>query len=149
VLGHPERVAEVATLAEDEDWLVSLRAMDLLEKLVHEHADWVEPYRGLFIGPLADSDKWEMHLQIDRALPYLRWTPEERKRAIAILRRDLKHPQTFVKAWALDSLALFAENDARLAPLVRCELGTFANSDRRALAARARAIRNRLTGTRP
>jgi hypothetical protein len=143
VLAQPERVAEVAALAEDTDWLVSLRAMDLLEKLVHDHADWVQPHRGLFIGPLADSDKWEMLLQIDRALPFLQWTPDERKRAVAILRRDLEHPQTFVKAWALDSLARFAQNDSRLMPLVRRQLDTFANSGSNALAARARAIRIR------
>ncbi|HQZ41141.1 MAG TPA: hypothetical protein PLH72_19120, partial [Vicinamibacterales bacterium] len=46
---HPERVAGVAALAEDADWLVSLRALDVLENLVHEHADWVDPYRHLFI----------------------------------------------------------------------------------------------------
>jgi hypothetical protein len=32
----PERIDELAALANDEDWLVSMRAMDLLEKLAHE-----------------------------------------------------------------------------------------------------------------
>lgn len=57
ILASPERVAEVAALALDADWLVSMRALDLLEKLVHDHAQWVQPHRAVFIGPIADSDK--------------------------------------------------------------------------------------------
>jgi acyl carrier protein phosphodiesterase len=35
----PERVSELAELTDDGDWLVSMRALDLLEKIAHEHAD--------------------------------------------------------------------------------------------------------------
>jgi len=144
VLATPERVADVAALATDPDWLVSMRALDLLEKLVHDHAEWVQPHRAVFVGPLADSDTWERRLQIVRALPFLKWTRSERRRVLAILRRDLTHPQLFVKAWALDSLARFAEDDRTLMPVVRQHLAAFARSGRPALAARAREIRSRL-----
>ncbi len=40
---------------------------DLLEKVAHEHPEWVAPYKKVFIGPLAESDKWEIRLQIVRA----------------------------------------------------------------------------------
>jgi len=80
VRATPERVSELASLAGDSDWLVSMRAIDLLEKVAHEHADRVQPYKKLFIGRLADSDQWEIRLQIVRALPLLRWTPRERTR---------------------------------------------------------------------
>jgi carboxymethylenebutenolidase len=134
----------VAALTSDPDWLVSLRAVDLLEKLVHDHAEWVQPHRAVFIGPLAGSDKWELHLQIVRALPFLTWTRSERRRALAILRRDLEHPQLFVRAWALDSLARFARDDATQMRVVRRHLEAFARSGRPALVARARQIRSRL-----
>jgi hypothetical protein len=147
VHASPDRVAQVVALAKDADWLVSMRALDLLEKLVHDHPEWVQPYRRVFIGPLADSDRWELHLQIARALPFLTWTPRERSRVLAILRRDLDHPQLFVKAWALDSLARFAEDDRTLMPVVHQHLATFARSGRPALAARARQIRRRLSAT--
>src|SRR6185503_1914784 len=104
---NPGRVSELATLTGDADWLVSMRALDLLEKFAHDHPDWVQPHKQLFIGPLADSEKWEIRLQVVRALPLLTWTPRERKRVVEILRRDLEHPQKFVRAWALDSLATF------------------------------------------
>ncbi len=144
VLEQPERVREVAALAQDRDWLVSLRAMDVLEKLVRKHADWVQPYKKLFIGPLAEREEWEMRLQIVRALPLLAWTSSERKRVVEILLRDVEHPNKFVGAWALDSLARFAEQDPALAPVVREQLEAFEHSGSGALIARAKAIRARL-----
>ena len=144
VRATPERVSEVASLAEDADWLVSMRAIDLLEKIAHQHADWVQPEKQLFIGPLADSDKWEIVLQIVRALPLLAWTPRERTRVIQILRRNVEHPQKFVRAWALDSLATFAEHDPGLVPIVKRCLAAFERSGSKALQTRARHIRERL-----
>ena len=148
ICARPARIAELAALAEDRDWLVSLRAMDLLEKLVHKHAAWVEPYHRLFLGPLADSDKWEMRLQIVRGLPFLKLSRAERKRAVAILLRDLEHPRKFVQAWALDSLAHFAKDDVTLRPVLRAHLEIFERSGSPALEARARAIRKSLASVR-
>jgi hypothetical protein len=140
---------ELASLVGDADWLVSLRALDLLEKLAREHVSWVEPHKRLFIGPLADSDRWEVRLQVVRALPLFAWSLAERERVVAILRRDVEHPQQFVKAWALDGLARLAEEDATLMPLVRAHLRAFERSGRKALAARARVIRARLAPAPP
>ncbi len=145
VEADPGRVSELAELAEDGDWIVSMRAMDLLEKLAHEHPDWVQAHKRLFIGPLADSDKWEIRLQVVRALPLLTWTPRERKRALEILRRDLAHSQKFVRAWALDSLAIFAENDRELVPTVARAIRDFERSGTKSLETRARHIRRRFS----
>jgi HEAT repeat protein len=145
VSARPERVSDLAQLAKDDDWLVSMRALDLLEKLAHDHPDWVQPHKRLFIGPLADSDQWEVRLQIVRALPLLRWTPRERERAIQLLRRDVEHPQKFVRAWALDSLATFAKTNRTLLPFVSRQLRLFERSGSKALASRARQIRARLS----
>jgi hypothetical protein len=140
----PARISELADLAEDSDCLVAMRAMDLLEKLTHEHPDWVAPYKRLFIGSLADSERWEIRLQVVRALPLLSWTPRERKRVIEILRRNLGCPQKFVRAWALDSLATFAREDRTLMRVVLRGLNSFERSGSKALRTRARHIRQRL-----
>jgi hypothetical protein len=140
----PARVAELAGLAGDADWLVALRAMDLLEKLAPAHPEWVQPYKRLFIGPLADSAQWEFRLQIARALPLLKWTPRERRRVIAVLRRDASHEQLFVRAWAVDGLAATAETDETILPIALRELAGLERSGSRALRARARRIRERL-----
>ena len=145
VRAEPERVAEVAALARDEDQLISQRALDLLEKLAHEQPAWIEPHKRLFIGSLADSDRWEVRLQIVRALPHFRWTKAQRPRVLEILRRDVTHPQKFVKAWALDSLATLAREDPALRRFVFRHLRSFERSGSKALGARARHVRERLS----
>jgi hypothetical protein len=133
-------------LADDDDWLVSQRALDLLEKVAQDHPEWVEPHKALFIGPLAESDKWEVRLQIVRALPLFRWTPAQQRRVDAILLENVDFPQTFARAWALDSLASFAERRPKLRATVQAYLRNFELSASQALQARARSIRARLTG---
>ena len=144
ILASPERIPELAALTRDADWLVSMRAIDLLEKLAHEHPERVQPHRRLFIGRLANSDKWEIRLQIVRSLPLLNWSRGEFKRVLAILQRDVNHPQKFVRAWALDSLAFFAQRDPKLLPGVLRDLVEFEGSGSKALATRAKHIRSRL-----
>jgi hypothetical protein len=70
---NPVLVADLVALTNDDDWLVSQRALDLLEKFAHDHPEWVEPHKHVFIGPLAESDKCEVRLQIVRALPLFVW----------------------------------------------------------------------------
>jgi hypothetical protein len=137
-------VRDLVALTSDEDWLVAMRALDLIEKLAFEHPDWIAPHKRVFIGPLADSDEWEIRLQVVRALPLFDWTAVEGRRVVAILKRDVDHEQLFVKAWALDSLATLSLAHPRLRPIVRRYLRSFEQSGSRALAARARQIRKRL-----
>jgi len=141
---NPSLVIDVAALTADEDWLVTQRALDLLEKLAHEHPDWIAPHKQIFIGPLAASDKWEIRLQIVRALPLFHWGPAQARRAEAILLENVTFPQTFVRAWALDGLATLAERRATLMPIVRRHLRDFQRSSSKALQARAKQIRARL-----
>lgn len=148
IRARPERTGELAALVSDPDWLVGMRALDLLEKLAHEQRAWVEPHRSVFLGPAADSDKWECRLQVVRALPLFAWEGRELARAIAILRRDAEHPQTFVRAWATDGLATFAERDPKLIPEVRRRLDELDRSGKKALATRARKIRERIPALR-
>jgi hypothetical protein len=145
---NPIRVSELVGLTQDEDWLVSMRALDLLEKLAHERPDWIAPHKGVFIGELADSDKWEIRLQIVRALPLFDWSPAAQRRVVEILLRDIGHTQKFVKAWALDSLATLSEKDASLRGVVSRSLREFEESGSKALASRARQIRRRLSWAR-
>jgi hypothetical protein len=141
---NPSLVSELAALTADEDWLVAQRALDLLEKLAHEHADWIAPHKKVFIGPLAASDKWEIRLQIVRALPLFHWTPAQAQRVETILLENVEFPQTFVRAWALDGLATLAERRVTLMPSVRKYLRNFERSPSKALQARAKQIRARL-----
>ncbi len=140
----PALVADLVALTRDEDWLIVQRSVDLLEKLAHEHPEWIAPHQRLFIGPLAEREQWEIRLQIVRALPLFRWTPTQSKRVREILLDNLAFPQTFVRAWALDGLARLAETTPALLPRVRRALVEFERSPSKALQARARQIRARL-----
>jgi hypothetical protein len=144
VRGRPDRIAELVELTHDEDWLVAMRSLDLVEKLAHEDPASVEPHKTVFIGELADSDRWEIRLQIVRALPLFRWRGAERRRAIEILARDADYPQLFVRAWALDGLATFADTTPALRATVLKQLRAFEQSGKKSLEARARHIRHRL-----
>ena len=140
----PSLVGELAALTDDEDWLVAQRALDLLEKLAHDHPDWIAPHKKIFIGPLADSDKREIRLQIVRALPLFQWSPAQGRRVEQILLENVRFPQTFVRAWALDGLATLSERKAALKPVVRRHLREFERSSSKALQARAKRIHERL-----
>lgn len=141
----PSLVIELAALTADEDWLVTQRALDLLEKLAHEHADWIAPHKKIFIGRLAASDKWEIRLQIVRALPLFHWSSTQAHRVEEILLENVAFPQIFVRAWALDGLATLAERRVTLMPIVRRHLRDFERSPSKALQARAKQIRARLS----
>jgi len=141
----PELIADLVALTRDEDWLVVQRSVDLLEKLAHEHPDWIAPHRRVFIGPLAEREQWEIRLQIVRALPLFRWTPKQAIRVRKILTENVEFPQTFVRAWALDGLARLAERDPSLRSLVRRKVVEFEQSSSKTLQARARQIRERLS----
>ena len=143
---NPSLVIELTALTVDEDWLVAQRALDLLEKLAREHPEWIAPHKEVFIGPLAASDKWEIRLQIVRALPLFRWSPAQARRVEDILLENVAFPQIFVQAWALDGLATLAEQRTALAPIVRKHLRDFEASPSKALQARAKHIRARLGG---
>jgi hypothetical protein len=88
-----------------------------------------------------------MRLQIVRALPLFTWTPAQMRRVEAILLKNVEFPQTFVRAWALDSLATLSVRRRALAPAVARHLRQFERSSSKALQARARQIRARLAGT--
>jgi hypothetical protein len=148
VARDPARVAELVALTRDPDWLVVQRAIDLLEKLAHDHAGWIAPHKRVFLGPLARSDKWEIRLQVVRALPLFRWTAAQRRQAVAILAENVSFPQTFVRAWALDGLARLTANDPKARPALLKHLRAFERSPSKALQARARHIRANIAMTR-
>jgi len=79
-----------------------------------------------------------------RALPLFRWTPAQRRRALAILTENVSFPQTFVRAWALDGLARLSANDPTTRQSVLTHVREFERSSSKALQARARHIRARL-----
>jgi hypothetical protein len=66
------------------------------------------------------------------------------QRVLQILRRDARHPQKFVRAWAADGLSKLALEEPSLRQFVISLADEFERSGSKALAVRARHIRERL-----
>ena len=49
---NPALVTELAALTDDPGWLVTQRALDLMEKVARDHAARIEPYKNIFHRPL-------------------------------------------------------------------------------------------------
>jgi hypothetical protein len=144
VLTRRPLVSDLASLTTDEgDWVVSARALDALEKVAHRRPQWVRPYRQVFLQ-LSTSEHWEIRLQVVRAIPLLHWTPRELKQALDVVRANLMSTRPFVRAWALDSLAVLTANSASLSVDLEYQLDQAEQSDSKAVRARARHIRARL-----
>jgi hypothetical protein len=136
---EPSRLRELVSLLDASDPLVVQRSLDVLEKVARRDARCVQPFRARFLE-LADSDRWEVLLQLVRLLPLLTWTGRQRARVQEILRSNLSHPRAFVRAWALDGLAALAGSDAEQRTEVRKLAAQLAATDDKAVQVRARAI---------
>jgi HEAT repeat protein len=140
-------VNELARLTTDPDPLVASRSLDVLEKLVHEVPEWVEPHRMVFLHNV-DHEYWEARLQCARAIPLLNWNPNERIKLIKSLRQRIDDDQKFVRCWALDSFAQLVGDDTDLREELDRHLASFLNSGVPSMVARARAIVKRMTRAR-
>jgi len=92
---------------------------------------------------------WAMHLQIVRLLPRLTWTGEEYQLVLAYLFKQAEGANRFIKAWALDSLATFAQTDPTIEPRVVQMLVDAMEMGSAAIRVRARHGLARIERTRP
>jgi hypothetical protein len=127
-----------------DDPLVSMRALNLLERLTRQHPGRRTRYRNVLIGPLAESEDWEIRLRVVRLLPLFDWKPDELTRVHSILRQGARHRQRTVWTSALESLAAMAMKDPGLLGTVRRHLHEIASSAKGPDLVRIRAIRTRL-----
>ncbi len=86
---RPSRIKTLAALTANEDWLVSQRALTC----------WKAGARASRMGRAVQKGVHRL----------FRWTAAESKRMERILLENVTFPQTFVRAWALDSLATLSE----------------------------------------
>ena len=87
---------------------------------------------------------WTARLYAARLVPFLPWDGSEKRAAVEKLFLLEQGENLFVRAWALDSLAHFAETDAELADRVLPLLGEALGSGSGAVRARAKAALRRL-----
>ncbi len=131
-------VDELVACVDDPDELVQMRALDLIDKVARKEPEWTEPHRGLLLREYHRLPLWENRLQVARALGLFSWEGSEHERAVEILMELVEDEQPFVKAWALDSLAVLSVRDESLRGFVRHRLEDHLQTGTKSMAARAR-----------
>ena len=140
VLAHPDRFAALMECLTHADPLLRLRAADAAEKVTRRHPDWLAPYGRLLLGPLARSGEPEVQWHVAQMLPRLALRPDERQRALRILRRYLSSPSSIVKTCAMQALADFARTNAGLLPRLTPLLEALTATGTPAMRARGRKL---------
>lgn len=131
-------VEELIACVDDSDELVQMRALDLIDKIARKEPQWIEPHRGLLLREYHRLPLWENRLQVARAIGVFRWEGSDHERAVEILMELVEDEQPFVKAWALDSLAILSLHDESLSAFVSHRLNEHLEAGTKSMAARAR-----------
>jgi hypothetical protein len=140
---HPSLVRAPAALTRDRDWLVAQRALDLLEKVAHDYPELVAPHKRVFLRSRTATSGKSGCRSCERCLSF-HGPRNQLHRVERILVESVSFPQTFVRAWALDSLSLLAERRPSLRAIVQRHVRVFERAESKALNARARHVRARI-----
>lgn len=127
-----------------DDLLIRMRAADAVEKITVTRPEWLGAHKEELLGPLAASDQQEVRWHVAQMLPRLILSPEERHRAVEILKEYLKDKSSIVKTCAMQALADLAEDDDHLRTEVIDLLQTLRRSGTPAMKSRGRRLLGRL-----
>ncbi len=145
VLADPSRVGELFDCVLDPDEYVRMRAADALEKVCRRDPGIVAPLTGRVLSELAVSDQPSVQWHVAQILGRVPLEGSQRRRAVQVVRRYLvTSGDWIVLSHSMDTLAGFAEHDARLRRAIDPRLTELVDDPRKAVAARARRIRERL-----
>ena len=116
-----------------------------LRNLWDHRADLPEGATEKVLAGLDTENHWTARLHAVRLVPFLSWNAEESRLIVEGLFVLERGENLFVRAWALDSLAHFAEKDAELADRVMPLLVEAIGSGSGSVRARAKAAIKRLS----
>lgn len=102
-----------------DDAVVRMRAGDALEKIARIRPELLAPFTRRFLSDVVDVDQPSVQWHLAQILTEIELTPQQRPRAVAILKRNLeRYEDWIVLNLTLHALAQFARDD----PELRCEL---------------------------
>ena len=94
---------------------VRMRAGDALEKIARIRPELLAPFTRRLLGDVADVDQPSIQWHLAQILTEIELTPQQRQRAIAILKRNLeRYEDWIVLNLTLHALAHFARDDPEL-----------------------------------
>lgn len=111
MLADRARMDELFECVFDDDAWVRMRAIDTIEKVCRVHPDWLLPYKSKLFHELADMDQASIQWHLAEIFPAIELTPDEERRAIEIMKRNISSTDAdwIVAANTMKTLAQFAQ----------------------------------------
>lgn len=131
-------VDELVDCVLDDDELVRMRASDALEKVARTRPEWVGPHAERLLGKVALVDQPSVRWHLAQILAEIPLQPEQRERAVALLRRMLaEETDWIVLTCTMTALTDLCLDDATAKPWLGSLLRQHAGDPRPAVAKRA------------
>ncbi len=114
VLHEPARFEELMQAMAHEDAAVRMRAADAAEKISRTNPEHLAPFKSTLLLAAALAERPSLRWHLAQIIPRLRLDADERKNAMAILKRYLGDGSAIVKTCAMQGLADIALADSSL-----------------------------------
>lgn len=140
VLKKPSRLKELYACYQSKDETVRMRVSNAMKRIEKERQDLIIPYIDKFLDEVSTikqaSAQWTLAQLFVRLAPVM--TPEQRKKAEKILKRNLaKNDDWIVLTMTTDTLVKWAAKDAKLRRWLKPHLTRLAVDTRKAVAKKA------------
>lgn len=119
VLNNPELFDSVVNSIFSDIPATRMRASDAVEKLTIEHAEWLKPYKKLFLSQITEIDQKEVKWHVAQILPRFKLTPKEREKVFNLMQEYLEDKSQIVKTFAMQALTDIAIQDITYVERVR------------------------------
>jgi hypothetical protein len=115
VLADPSALEALFECLFCDDAVVRMRAGDALEKIARIRPEVLAPFTRRLLSDVVDVDQPSIQWHLAQIFTEIELTPPQRRRAIAILKRNLeRYEDWIVLNLTLDALAQFARDDPEL-----------------------------------
>ena len=140
VLAEPELFSELFEGMLGDDPLVRTRAADAVEKVTHEHPEYLQTYKARILQHVAQMEQQEVRWHVAQMIPRLELSHEERLKAMQILSFYLADQSKIVQTFSLQAMADLTEQDPTLRQQVLSALETAFQSGSPAVRSRVRKL---------
>jgi len=138
VLDDPAQLEELFDCLFCNDPIVRMRAADGLEKIAGQRPELMIPYLERLLGDVATIKQPSVQWHLAQILAQVPLDPDQRQRAIKVLKRNLERSEDWiVLTVTMESLALFAKDDAKLRHWLLPALRSRLADERKAVVKRA------------
>ena len=111
VLSNPELFEDVINAILADDPGTRMRASDAAEKITQKHAEWLYPYKKLFLNRITKINQQEVRWHTAQMLPRIKFTKIERRRVFDLLLTYLEDKSRIVKTSTMQALSDLAIQD--------------------------------------